>query len=342
MLPILWQSSSRYLPFGGMNMIFMGDFAHLLPAIGGKNASLYGASNGLEIWHQVITVVMLRQNMRQQTQSKDDQCLRTALANMQYKACTQQDIVFLQSKVSCGCTASWILEPEFHNVSIITVETLQELTNFYCDDKLSTSESANCPSPGYCIRAGITSISAELCRILWGAPPCSNDKHIPPVLSICKGMPVMIRHDSATELCMTKGQEGTVYTWKESDSPNSQKMLDVLFVALSDPPTEVHIPGLPLNVAPIMHTSTTIMCSLPDDTVIQVTQSQVEVLPNFAMTDFSSQGKTRPYNMVDLNNCCMHQSYYTTLSRTATAAGTLILPAIKDSTKIQGNCSGRL
>ncbi|PBK79441.1 hypothetical protein ARMGADRAFT_950482, partial [Armillaria gallica] len=50
-----------------------------------------------------------------------------------------------------------------------------------------------------------------------------------------------------------------------------------------------------------------------------------------------------------LNNCRSHQSYYTALSRTATAAGTLTLPSIGsnqsspiDSKKIQGGCSGFL
>ncbi|PBK89393.1 hypothetical protein ARMGADRAFT_936236, partial [Armillaria gallica] len=50
-----------------------------------------------------------------------------------------------------------------------------------------------------------------------------------------------------------------------------------------------------------------------------------------------------------LNNCRSHQSYYTALSRTVTAAGTLILPSISsnrlsliDSKKIQGGCSGFL
>ncbi|PBK85435.1 hypothetical protein ARMGADRAFT_941943, partial [Armillaria gallica] len=48
-----------------------------------------------------------------------------------------------------------------------------------------------------------------------------------------------------------------------------------------------------------------------------------------------------------LNNYRDHQSYYMVLSRTATAAGTLILPSIGsnrsspiDSKKIQGGCSG--
>ena len=49
-------------------------------------------------------------------------------------------------------------------------------------------------------------------------------------------------------------------------------------------------------------------------------KSEVWVLLNFSMTDYTSQGKTRPKNPVDLSNHRSHQSYYTYLSRGATAS----------------------
>ncbi len=54
------------------------------------------------------------------------------------------------------------------------------------------------------------------------------------------------------------------------------------------------------------------------------------------MTDYCSQGRTRPFNVMHLNNCKTHQSYYTCLSRSATHEGTLILSGI-DSSKITSN-----
>jgi len=59
------------------------------------------------------------------------------------------------------------------------------------------------------------------------------------------------------------------------------------------------------------------------------------------MTDFASQGKTRPWNISDLNNLRSHQSYYTVLSRSATADSTLILQGF-DAKVITGRCSGAL
>ena len=83
--------------FGGINFIFAGDFAQLPPARSG--APLYSGNVGTQmhsgqsiehqesaigkaLWHQVTTVVILRQNMRQKTQTVEDTQLRTALENM--------------------------------------------------------------------------------------------------------------------------------------------------------------------------------------------------------------------------------------------------------------------
>lgn len=90
-------------PFGGINMIFAGDFAQLPPAMTG--AALYShkvgrvihtthshaeqqASIGKALWHQFTMVVILRENMRQRSQTPEDAKLRTALENLRYRSCT--------------------------------------------------------------------------------------------------------------------------------------------------------------------------------------------------------------------------------------------------------------
>jgi len=65
------------------------------------------------------------------------------------------------------------------------------------------------------------------------------------------------------------------------------------------------------------------------------------VLPNFSMTDYAAQGKTRPFNIVELNNCKSAQSYYTCLSRSASADGTIIVQGF-DARKIMKGISGFL
>ena len=107
-------------PFGRLNMIFAGNFTQLPPVISQEHASLYShmigrnttslhnqeASIGKALWHQVTTIVILRQNMCQHSQMEDDAKFCEALSNMRYKACTPADITFLKSQVSSelpGC-----------------------------------------------------------------------------------------------------------------------------------------------------------------------------------------------------------------------------------------------
>jgi hypothetical protein len=356
-------------PFGGISMLFAGDFAQLPPVIGGENSALYSrkvgaiASHhrsqeeamGKALWHQVTTVVILRKNMRQREQTEEDKKLRTALENMRYKACTPADIAFLQTKISSPVSGeSSVCDERFRDVPIITglnvhkdevnrlgsvrfaVETNQQLTHFYSDDfpkQPARNKKAS--------NNKVQQISEELQKILWDQPPSTCDKHIPGKLSLCRGMPVMIRSNAATELCITKGQEGIVYGWQSTKGSHGQLILDTLFVKLVNPPSNVKFEGLPENVVPLYKTTTVVCCTLPDDIKLYIQRNQVEILPNFGLTDFASQGKTRPNNPVDLNNCRSHQSYYTVLSRSATAAGTLILQGFHPQ-KITGGASGAL
>jgi len=154
-------------PFGGINMIFAGDFAQL-PPVGG--APLYSelrahtesaitsyaqeASIGKALWHQITTVVILRENMRQRTQSAEDALLRTALVNMCYGRCTPDDIIFLRSRIAGKKPGQPnVASKKFRNVPIIcglhsqkdqinllgcerfASDTNQKLTNFYSVDK---------------------------------------------------------------------------------------------------------------------------------------------------------------------------------------------------------------
>jgi hypothetical protein len=118
-------------------------------------------------------------------------------------------------------------------------------------------------------------------------------------------------------------------------------VLDTLFVKLDNPPQLVQIPGLPDNVVPIVRSTKTVKCVFPSDLIESIERQQAWVLPNFAMTAHASQGKTRPYNVVHLNSCHSHMSYYTALSRSTSAAGTIIIQGF-DSNVITRGCSGYL
>src|ERR1700683_2627242 len=350
------------LPYGGINMIFSGDFAQMPPVFGSplysgtvgtqlmSRITVQGqeAAIGKALWHQVTTVVILRKNMRQRTQTPKDAKLRTALENMRYAACTPEDIMFLKTHIAGRRSDQPKLsDKEFRNVSIITAlnaqkdrinelgsvrfaaETGQTLTDFYSIDRFgSPPDAAEKRSRGRKSKASGKHVSNEISptlqKVIWNLPPSATN-HFPGKLSLCIGMPVIIRNNDATELCITKGQEGHVVGWQAGRGIHGQRVLDKLFIKLDKPAKLVKIDGLPENVVPITRGSKNIECTFSSDLKEYIHRSQVWVLLNFSMTDYTSQGKTRPKNPIDLSNCRSHQSYYTCLSRSATASGTVIV-----------------
>ncbi|KAJ6591432.1 hypothetical protein B0H10DRAFT_2167835 [Mycena sp. CBHHK59/15] len=250
-------------------MIFAGDFAQLAPTSG---AALYGekvlktcdtnmsahnqeAALGKILWHQITTVVILRENMRQ-----------TRLPRL--------------------------TEPRFCNMSIITAlnthkdylndagsvrfaeDTGQTLTEFYSIDKLSMhSQAWRVKRPrrkAKKIAAASKGISKSMQEDLWKAPPSSTSKNIARKLALCIGLPVMIRNNDATELCITKDQEATVVGWESSTGPFEQQVLETLFLKLVAPPKDVSVPGLPTNIIPMTRSGTQLTCNLTNDMTVNI------------------------------------------------------------------------
>jgi hypothetical protein len=341
-------------PFGGLSMIFAGDFAQLPPT---KGHALYSGdvsfvqsprskpeqqeeTIGKTIWLQFTCVVMLKRNMRQVGESDDDKRFRVALENLRYKACTEADIEFLRSRIPSYNDKVSIEDDKFKFVSIITSRNVQKdsynhrnalkfatehgeiLSHFYSIDSMSgTRQMSGSGREG--MRSGLHQREQ---RILWAQRPSSSEQ-VAGCLSLCIGMPVMIRNNEATDLCITRGQEGIVVGWNAREIPGfpGYKSLDTLFVELVRAPKQIQLGNLPPNVVPLTKIAHPITAKLPNGEMRKISRKQVPVLPNFSMTDYASQGKTREVNVVDLARCRSHQAMYTCLSRGKRAEDTLIV-----------------
>jgi len=360
-------------PFGGINIIFAGDFAQLPPAM--NNAPLYSAmvknrvdssmtikgqenAIGKALWLQVTEVVILRKNMRQKSQTEEDAKLRKCLENMRYSACTEEDIEFLNSLVAGrGTERKKINQEKFRNVSVITaqdtlndlgakrfaLETDQTLHEFHSIDKAVILD----PTKNKNKTSGRKAVSHAPLHpfdqnILWHLPPALSQQRAG-ILQICKGMPVMIKRNEATECCVKNGAEAIVYDWTYTLIPGGKRALSVLFVELKNPPQNIQLDGLPLNVVPLKRNGLKTECMMPNGKKMNIFREQVSVLLNFGMSDYASQGRTCPNNPIDLQNCRSHQSYYTALSRSSSAEGTIILQGF-DASRINNpaNLSGYL
>jgi len=212
------------VPFGGLNIIFAGDFAQLKPVFGSPlysqtvgtsvDASMSIRSQqsaiGKALWHQITTVVILRQNMRQNTQSAEDAKFRSALENMRYAQCTEENIDFLKTCIA-GKNKNQrnIAQKRYRNVSIITElnsqkdqlnklgslrfakDTNQKLTDFYSDDELgedidpSTLSSVRIKNKNS-IPSTNKQLSPDMQDALWNLRHSASE-HIPGKLSLCIG-----------------------------------------------------------------------------------------------------------------------------------------------------------
>ncbi|EPS95061.1 hypothetical protein FOMPIDRAFT_62972 [Fomitopsis schrenkii] len=305
--------------------------------------------------------------MRQLGISDEDIQFRTALQNMRYKLCTERDLQLLESRIiGSSPSAPSLSDANFRDISVITSfnvdrdamntegaarfaqEHRTELHYFYSvdrwpktsEDSASLRQQQRFAKNDIRSTHGTTAIPAVIQNQLWCLPPHCTENHAG-ILPLCIGMPVLLKNNEATELCATNGAEGTVVGWS-AVSIREHDVLDTLFVKLKSPARDIHILNLPLNVIPLTRKTVRVMWSVgTDGSSIRWDREQISVLLNFAMTDFGSQGRTRPYNPCHLTNCRTHQSMYTCLSRSSSLKGTLLLGYF-DRNKITGGNIGTL
>jgi hypothetical protein len=350
--------------FGGFNVIFAGDFAQLPPV--GADANLFSnktkrmltacatpweeaALVGKFLWHQFTTVVILTKNMRQTDTGSKEALFRDALVNMRYASCTDTDMNILRSLIAQPHSPRLMNDLNFRNTSIITARNRykdefnrigcerfardigQPLYHFYSIDSLLPVATPNRKRKRNKKKNSNHQVMTEsVQRTIWEISPTST-KHFAGKLSLCLGMPVMIRYNDATELCITKGQEAIVVGWNAIDGPYNMPVLETLFVKLVNPPRRIKLDSLPYDVVPIPRRAETVPCIYTDDRELRIKREQVTVLPNFGMTDYASQGKTREYNVVELTKNKDYHGIYTSLSRGRSAEGTIILGEFEEN-----------
>ena len=140
-------------------------------------------------------------------------------------------------------------------------------------------------------------------------------------------MPVLLKTNEATELCITNNAETYVVGWNSSIHPSNPtcKVLQILFVLLKSPTHNVQLPKWPKNIIALTMNIEHIKYTLKSDVQLSISHSQITVLPDFTITDYNTQAKTCDFNIVDLCLYRGHQSVYTVLSWSTSFDWILIL-----------------
>ena len=319
---------------GGMNMITAGDFGQLEPvgsaSLFAPHVGLYAnkaksskeqkAASGKAIWHQFTTVVLCKQNMRRDAR---DRPFYDLLARCRYGLCTMADVALLRTRIAPLSNAVTNVS-DFRHVSIVTNKnTVKDAYNeagtrelsekvpqfiFHSDDM---RKGVNAVPHG---RKPLHRLTKAVQTAIWALPPSSSEQ-LPGKLRLCVGLPILLKKNQAVELGITNGAEAIVVGWKSREFIKGVSTVDVVFAQLVSPGIATQIPGLPPNIVPIHAETISVTVICPDDSKLAISRTQVPILPNFAMTDYACQGRTRPFNVIDLKDCTKHQSAYVMLSR---------------------------
>ncbi|KAF5323736.1 hypothetical protein D9619_012994 [Psilocybe cf. subviscida] len=334
------------MPFGGVNVIFMGDFGQLKPPaqtalyshritehMSFKTASCIdgiSAMNGVLLWRQIKKVVQLVKNHRQ----AGDPDYAEFLSRIRLGICvpdpriaagvaSRNDWNYLLDRVLSKLDQATL--QKFDDAPIIVgTKVTRDILNAkrICYDAARLRKSVN-------LYHSVDTMDRVPVRIglrnrLWNIPSSSNNDAFGR-LPLFNGMKVMVTENIAFFHGVVNGSEGVVQSVYHNEDSDGNMVAVVAYVLI--PGCGMHLPHLEKDVVPIFPVATRINFTIKVSnhaTVKGFTRKQLPLVPAYAYTDFKSQGRTLTNVIVDLYTA-KGQGVYVMLSRVKSISGLAVL-----------------
>ncbi len=347
-------------PFGGVNVIFTGDFGQLKPV---KATALFNHQyvnhpglqairdhssidnlKGIYLWRQVNTVVKLMKNQRQSA----DPVYADLLARVRVgegrdrpspDTGNQSDVDILYRRITHQVAKE---EPDslknFRDAPIIVgTKALRDALNARIIAHKSNELGVKVTILHAQDKISRVPVSGALQQGLWKLSSSSTDDALGS-LPIFPGMKVMLRENLAFSKRLVNGSEGIVRRVVHEVKDG------VAYATVA----YIEVPGagkvcqeLDEDIVPIFPENVRFKCrmSVGGKTVMKwVSRRQLPLLPAYAYTDYKSQGKSLDYAIVDLQSALSLQGAYVMLSRVRSLSGLMILRSFSLS-KVCSNLS---
>jgi ATP-dependent DNA helicase PIF1 len=338
-----WDETARDKPFGGVNVIFAGDFGQLRPPMSnalysyklvnqlnsGTTQTSKGqtALHGAFLWRQVDVVVELKQNWR----AKDDAVFvdmlsRIRLGKVRKMAVDRQNLSDYDLLKTRLLTEIKNKLPEqfdsFKDAPIV-------VTRKYLRDAINeTKARAFAVQTGqeYFVyhakdRIGGKALEMNQQRRLWKLQTTNTNDSLGR-LPLIPGMPIMITENAATSCKIVNGSRGTLQSITFDLDEDGNRFPVCALVHIKD--STLYVPGLDEGVIPILPITGSFPFPMGEKKV-NVRRTQLPILPGWAFTDFKVQGSYMPKVIVDLAGARSLQSIYVMLSRASTLKNVAIL-----------------
>ncbi|KAJ3549401.1 hypothetical protein NMY22_g893 [Coprinellus aureogranulatus] len=334
--------------FGGINMIFMGDFYQLSPP---KQPSLFAhrlvknptfaqirdnvgidAMAGAFLWRQVDTVVLLRQSkrhakdplfgeilqrIRTNTNIMKDGRLQTFEGKTIIEHLRQRELtrVFASnpSELHLFQDAPVIVGSKIIRDALNACLLVAHAKRLHVDVHLYHATDQVRGKP----------LSRPLSNRLQSLPTHSSNETLG-LLPLFIGMRVMITENVSVPYKVVNGSEGEVIDIAWSLNDHGQRTADVVYVKI--PRCAIEAPGLPRGIVPLFPTSVSIShpINIGQLSAKSFRRRQIPIVPAYSYTDYKSQGRTLERAIVDITSA-RGQGIYVMLSRVTSLNGLLIL-----------------
>jgi hypothetical protein len=340
------------LAFGGINVVFAGDFAQL-PPVGQKRLYAHlgpqaATTNGQKVvfgkllWLSVNTVVMLHENMRQS--GPENQRFVELLSRMREGRCTAADYELLNTRLASKLNIDWTSDKWKRAPVIVAENAMKDALNVKMaqDFAISTGQplhwyyaqdthSKNKPVENNVLQDKLMQMDS--------AKTLSRLGRLPLVI----GMPVMIAQNFDVPGGVVNGCTGTLAGVRYQVGADGRRYAISCIIDAPDTTPGI-MPELPPQHVAIMQDTVKIKFRHPhSNSTISIKRTQLPVLPAFSITAHKAQGKTLPACIVNFTGCKGSEAPYVMVSRATSLEGLVILtPFPKDKICCRQNEDVRL
>jgi Helitron helicase-like domain at N-terminus/PIF1-like helicase len=339
-----WDQKASERPFGGINVIFTGDFGQLRPvlALPLYSHSLVGslsenivqtehgqyALHGASVWRQISKVVELKINQRAIGDPAFTDLLRRIRAGKVWDGVSIMDddqkgdgnnyvcndFLTLQSRQLCRlpkCEVQRFAEAPV----IVSTKAVRDALNLY----LTRLYGAKCGrevnvyySEDRFERKPLEDdVQARLWRV---SSTVANDAL--GRLPLFPGQKVMVTENVAISFGVVNGTEGIIEDVRYRMDTEGRRFGVCAYVRVLG--AGLISDELGKDIVPIMPTSSSFRYTGNKGEKYSISRSQFPLLPAYSFTDYKSQGRTLPLVLLDLTECRSLQSLYVMLSRATT------------------------
>lgn len=326
-------------PFGGVNIVFAGDFAQLSPVgemrlftnLQTKSTPSSGVQTGQDytmgklLWLLVTEVVILRKQMRQAGSANEP--FVQLLERLRVGKCTEDDYRTLNTRlarrVRADCSSGWagvpIIVAENSPKDALNEKAAQAYAEATCTP-LSWYYAADF-SKGHQI---VDRESADAIKRFHSGQTSQRPYRIP----LAKGMPVILAQNYDVESGVVNGTFGRLKSvrYTVSDVAGEKRRRARSCVIESEAYSGEQLPHLGPDEFVALEDQVSVRVTDPySHDHLEFRRHSVPVVPAFAMTVYKAQGLTFPKVVVDLQGCRNLEAAYVMCSRVKSLDGLLIL-----------------